>query len=132
MNRTLPTAAAVAIAALSLAACKKNELIAPPPKPPPSAARDAAPAASASADVGSQRASALSEQAPDASPTPQPPMLAMAYRLGLAVPADQVRPLMESHQEACERAGSDQCQVMAASAEAEQGDRATASLTLRA
>ena len=59
-------------------------------------------------------------------------MLAMAYKLGLAVPADQVRPLMESHQEACERAGTDQCQVMAASADADPDDRATASLTLRA
>ena len=59
-------------------------------------------------------------------------MLAMAYRLGLAVPAKQVGPLMESHQEACERAGTDQCQVLAASADAEQGERATASLTLRA
>jgi hypothetical protein len=39
---------------------------------------------------------------------------------------------MESHQEACERAGTDQCQVLAASADAAQGDRATASLTLRA
>jgi hypothetical protein len=129
MNRKLPTAAAaVALAALSLAACKKSELMTPPPaKPPPAAARDAT-----AANEATQRAAPLAEQSPDASPTPQPPMLAMAYRLGLAVPADQVRPLMESHQESCERAGEDQCQVMAASADAEQGDRATASLTLRA
>jgi chromosome segregation ATPase len=39
---------------------------------------------------------------------------------------------MESHQEACERAGTDQCQVMAANAAAEGDDRSTASLTLRA
>jgi len=48
------------------------------------------------------------------------------------VPADQVRALMESHQEACERAGTDQCQVMAAQASADGDDRATAELTLRA
>jgi hypothetical protein len=59
-------------------------------------------------------------------------MLAMAYSLGLAVPADQVRPLMESHQEACERAGPSQCQVLAANESAESGDRASAELTLRA
>ena len=137
MNRTLPTtAAAVAIAALSLAACKKAELMtAPPPqpKPPPAASRDAntAAAQSSSAARSPEAATTAPDQTAEA-PSPQAPMLAMAYRLGLAVPADQVRPLMESHQEACERAGTDQCQVMAASADAEHGDRATASLTLRA
>ena len=129
MNRTLPTtAAAVAIAALSLTACKKSELLTAPPKPPPTASHNAAAAAS----DATRLAGPLAEQTPEASPTPAPPMLAMAYRLGLAIPGDQVRPLMESHQEACERAGEDQCQVMAASADAEQGDRASASLTLRA
>ena len=120
------TLSLVAIAAISLAACKKSELMTPPPTKAPSASSDAnATSASARAD---------SVGAPDAGapPSPEAPMLAMAYRLRLAIPADQVRPLMESHQEACERAGTDQCQVMAASADAEQGDRATASLTLRA
>jgi hypothetical protein len=132
MNRNVSTAAAaVAIAALSLAACKKADLMtAPPPqaKPPASAASDAN-AAMAAADATGQQAAPMSSQP---APSPQAPMLAMAYKLGLAVPADQVRPLMESHQEACERAGTDQCQVMAATADAEQGDRAAASLTLRA
>jgi hypothetical protein len=127
MNRTLPTAAAaIAITALSLAACKKSDLMtAPPPqaKPPAASSSDANAAASADATRSAEVAEPSS---------PQAPMLAMAYRLGLAVPADQVRPLMESHQEACERAGTDQCQVMAASADAEDRDRATASLTLRA
>ena len=59
-------------------------------------------------------------------------MLALAYKLGLVVPSDQVRPLMESHQEACERAGPDQCQVLGANASAEGDDRATAELNLRA
>lgn len=129
MNRTLhPVAAGLAIAALSLAACKKAELTTAPPsqaKTPPAAASDAN-AALAASDGADQQ----SESAPPRSP--QPPMLAMAYKLGLAVPADQVRPLMESHQEACERAGTDQCQVMAASADAARDERATASLTLRA
>jgi len=114
----------ISVAAISLAACKKSELMTtPPPAKPPAASSDAN-GASASADAASQDAA---EPA-----SPQATMLAMAYSLGLAVPADQVRPLMESHQEACERAGTDQCQVMAASADAEHGDRATASLTLRA
>ncbi len=131
MNRTLPTtAAAVAIAALSLTACKKSELLtAPPPKPPPRASSDATASVARSSTRLPGRAGRPDA---DASPSPQPPMLAMAYRFGLAVPAGQVRPLMESHQEACERAGTDQCQVLAASADAAQGDRATASLTLRA
>ena len=131
MNRTLPTtAAAVAIAALSLTACKKAELMAPPPaKPPPSASSDANAAMTRSSGSSTP---APADQATETLSSPQAPMLAMAYRLGLAVPATQVRPLMESHQEACERAGTDQCQVLAASADAEQGDRATASLMLRA
>ena len=119
------TVALVTVAAISLAACKKSELMtAPPPTKAPAAAASDANAASASADAPSQDAAAPV--------SPQAPMLAMAYSLGLAVPADQVRPLMESHQEACERAGTGQCQVMAASADAEQGDQAKAALTLRA
>jgi hypothetical protein len=136
MNRTLSfsvtaaAAAAAAVAALSLAACKKSDLMtAPPPQAKAPAASSDANAAMASAPDQSS-ASQTSQTAP--APSPEAPMLAMAYKLGLAVPADQVRPLMESHQEACERAGTDQCQVMAASADAEHGDRATASLTLRA
>ena len=134
MNRTLSlSVTAAAIAALSLAACKKSDLMttpSPQAKASPAASSDAN-AAMASGDAARQTAvSKTSDAAP--APSPQAPMLAMAYKLGLAVPADQVRPLMESHQEACERAGADQCQVMAASADAEHGDRARASLTLRA
>jgi hypothetical protein len=114
----------ISVATISLAACKKSELMtAPPPTKPVAASSDANPA-SASADAGSQDAAAPA--------SPHAPMLAVAYSLGLAVPADRVRPLMESHQEACERAGTDQCQVMAASADAVSGDQAKASLTLRA
>jgi hypothetical protein len=134
MNRTLPaTAAAVAVAALSLAACKKAELMTPPPpKPPPAASSDANAAMARPPSSDAATTTAPTDQVTESPPSPQAPMLAMAYRLGLAIPAPQVRPLMESHQEACERAGTDQCQVLAASADAEQGDRATASLTLRA
>jgi hypothetical protein len=126
MTRTLsPVVAAVAIAALSLAACKKSELMtAPPPQTKaPSAASSDANAAMGSPGAGNQSVASSASQT-TLPPSPQAPMLAMAYKLGLAVPADQVRPLMESHQEACERAGTDQCQVMAASADAEHGDRA--------
>jgi hypothetical protein len=134
MNRTLPTtAAAVAVAALSLTACKKAELVTPPPpKPPPAASSDANAAMARPPSSDAATTTAPADQATETPPSPEAPALAMAYRLGLAIPATQVRPLMESHQEACERAGTDQCQVLAASADAQQGDRATASLTLRA
>jgi hypothetical protein len=59
-------------------------------------------------------------------------MLAMAYQLHLALPSDQVRPLMESHQDACERAGPTQCQVIGAQAHTEGKDDETAELDLRA
>ena len=86
MNRTLPTtAAAVAIAALSLTACKKAELMAPPPaKPPPSASSDANAAMTRSSGSSTP---APADQATETLSSPQAPMLAMAYRLGLAVPA---------------------------------------------
>jgi hypothetical protein len=133
MNRTLPTtAAAVAIAALSLAACKKADLITSPPPQAKAPAVSDANASKSTAAASADSSSAETVAPPESQPSPEAPMLAMAYKLGLAIPADQVRPLMESHQEACERAGTDQCQVMAASADAEQGDRAAASLTLRA
>src|ERR1700742_665165 len=123
MTRTLSlSVTAVAIAALSLAACKKSDLMtAPPPQ---------AKAPAASGDANASMASADQSIAPSVTPqttpalSPPAPMLAMAYKLGLAVPADQVRPLMESHQEACERAGTDQCQVMGANASADGDEKA--------
>jgi hypothetical protein len=116
------------IAAVALVACKRSEdaslFASPPPKvSPPAVSSNAAAtpdATMAGPDVSQPVAS------------PQAPVLALAYRLGLVVPADQVRALMESHQEACERAGTDQCQVMAAQASADGDDRASAELTLRA
>ena len=141
MNRAVSL---IAVSALALTvACKQQSLTSEskPPAPPPTASTDAASnAASAAADAS---ASASQSGAPDetaraaSNPAeraaePQAPMLALAYKLGLVVPADQVRPLMESHQEACERAGPDQCQVLGANASAEGDDRATADLTLRA
>jgi hypothetical protein len=118
MKRLVPV---LALAALSVAACNKTSDNSPPAASGPSAASDAS-----QADAPNNTASAPTPA------TPQAPMLAMAYSLGLTVPANQVQPLMESHQEACERAGPDQCQVLAANDSAESGDRASAALTLRA
>ncbi len=139
MNRAVSL---IAVSALALTvACKQQSLTSEskPPSPPPAASTDpASRAASAAADASAAQASAPGEATRAASnpaeraAEPQAPMLALAYKLGLVVPADQVRPLMESHQEACERAGPDQCQVLGADASAEGDDRATAELTVRA
>jgi hypothetical protein len=116
-----------AAALLALAACSQSPSsggqTGGPPASPPSADASASNATSATADANSAASKAA---------TPQAPMLAMAYKLGLVIPAALVRHLMESHQEACERAGSDQCQVLSANASAEGDDRASADLTLRA
>jgi len=143
MNRAVSL---IAVSALALTvACKQQSLTSEskPPAPPPPASSDAASKAASAAADASAAASASQGGAPDETTraesnaparetAPQAPMLALAYTLGLVVPADQVRPLMESHQEACERAGPDQCQVLGANASAEGDDRATADLTLRA
>ncbi len=63
---------------------------------------------------------------------PRAPLLAYEFRYGLVLPGDQVRPMMETHQEACERAGPTQCQVLGAESEDQAGDEATGRLTLRA
>lgn len=63
---------------------------------------------------------------------PSNPVLAFDYRYTLALPSAQVRPLMETHQEACERAGPDQCQVMGVESHEDEADKASATLTLRA
>ncbi len=144
MKRTVSVSVSVlAIAVLGLAACKQNSLVdhTRPPAPSPAAASDANAAASAAGPSqtppvqpgpgGDTEANLPQAPAPQA-PSSQPPMLALAYKLALVAPADQVRPLMESHQEACERAGSDQCQVLSASVSAEGDDKATAELSLRA
>lgn len=135
----------MAVSALALTvACKQQDLTteSKPPAPPPTAsAGEGSNAASAAADAsaavraaqgGAPDESGQAENPPARETVPQAPMLALAYKLGLVVPADQVRPLMESHQEACERAGSDQCQVLSANASAEGDDKATAELELRA
>jgi hypothetical protein len=126
MKKTLSV---LAIATFTLVACKKSDdgLIA---QPPPRA--NTAVSSDASSEKGATAASPTASAPTAPADTPQAPMLALAYTLGLVVPADQVRTLMESHQEACERAGTDQCQVLSANAASEGDDRATASLTLRA
>jgi hypothetical protein len=130
------------MAALGLAACKQSSLVdhsRPPPKPPAAAsdanaAGAAGPSQTSSAQIGASQAGPAdnTEANLPQAPAPQAPMLALGYKLGLVVPADQVRPLMESHQEACERAGADQCQVLSASASAEGDDKTAAALELRA
>jgi hypothetical protein len=122
MNRVLP---AIAFAALAVAACKGEAPRSSASQPPPGAS-DSQATTSEAAPPGS-RASASSPLE-----TPAAPQLALAYRLGLVLPAPQVRPLMESHQEACERAGPDQCQVLSAQAKAQGRDEASAELTMRA
>ncbi len=131
----------IAVSALALTvACKQQSLTTQTKPPPTASAPDAGPAKATqsgegvgAAQVGApDDATGPETHAAQAAAAPQAPMLALAYKLGLVVPVDQVRPLMESHQEACERAGSDQCQVLAANASAEGDDKATAELTLRA
>jgi hypothetical protein len=140
MTRAVPLLAAASLVAL--AACSKQAAEHP-------AAREAsvasAPAAAdASGETAGSKPAAAAESAADVRQrsdhpvvvrppaTPTMPQLAMAYRLGFVLPAEQVRPLMESHQEACELAGPLQCQVLGASSSAEGRDKARAELTLRA
>jgi hypothetical protein len=78
------------------------------------------------------KASGQADAASAALPKPRTPMLAMAYKVAIALPSDQVRPMMESHQDACERAGPTQCQVMGAHADAQGRDDEAADLNLRA
>lgn len=145
MNRTVSL---MAVSALALTvACKQQSLTeTKPPAPPPSTTAAGGPSGAKSAAAqpfptqSGEGVGAADDAAPDAraerdaapATAPQPPMLALAYKLGLVVPADQVRPLMESHQEACERAGPDQCQVLGANASADGDEKAAAELTLRA
>ena len=139
MKRAVSASVSVlAIATLALAACKQASNVESKPPPPPSAAAGGGANSAAAAQspnafpAGAPDDTARAESNAAVAAAPQAPMLALAYKLGLVVPAEQVRPLMESHQEACERAGADQCQVLAANASAEGDDRATAELTLRA
>ena len=131
----------IAVSALALTvACKQQSLTAQTkPHSPPIASNASTDAGSKGGAAKPSGVAAPSEPAAGEAvenaaraAAPQAPMLALAYKLGLVVPANQVRPLMESHQEACERAGSDQCQVLGANASAEGDDKATAELTLRA
>lgn len=103
-----------------LAACSK--------KPADISATSPPPAAGSTAD----KASGQADGASAALPQPRPPMLAMTYKVAIALPSEQVRPMMESHQDACERAGPTQCQVMGAQADSAGRDDETADLDLRA
>ncbi|MGA0602884.1 DUF4349 domain-containing protein [Caulobacter sp. KR2-114] len=125
MRRSLQLLTVLSLCAL--AACSKRaDISALNRAPPPGAsASGASPATADQAANGKPAAS-------PAAPQPRMPMLAMAYKLALAVPSDQVRLLMESHQDACERAGPTQCQVMGAQADTQGRDDATADLNLRA
>lgn len=63
---------------------------------------------------------------------PDAPLLAFDFRYQLALPTEQVRPLMDAHQEACERAGPTQCQVAGVSSRDDERGQASGTLTLRA
>lgn len=138
MRRVLPLMAAASL--LALAACNKPAGHAPPPDQAPAA--DAAGSPSSAKDAAPATAASTPGETSDVAPSPvgetttpaslPTPLLAMAYRLSFVLPTDQVRPLMESHQEACERAGPTQCQVLGAEAKSEGHDRESASLNLRA
>ena len=119
MRRTVLLLAAVSLTAL--AACSKK---------PADASAGVVDRAAASADAAPSDPAKPAAGA--ASPAPRTPMLAMAYHLDLALPSDQVRPLMESHQEACERAGPTQCQVLGSQAGSQGKDDQSATLDLRA
>ena len=62
---------------------------------------------------------------------PNSPVLAFDYSVSLVLPTDEVRPMMESHQEACERAGSQQCQVMSVESHADRDNKTSGTLTVR-
>ena len=135
------TVSLLAVSALALTVACKQQSLTTEPKPPTPPAGSAGPgsnaapsseAAAAASQAVAPDDSGQAENSAERAAAPQARMLALAYKLGLVVPAEQVRPLMESHQEACERVGADQCQVLAANASAEGDDRATAELTLRA
>ncbi|MFO1014016.1 MAG: DUF4349 domain-containing protein [Caulobacteraceae bacterium] len=143
---------------LFLAACSKpaednsNSTAGPPPGTPdtvPSAERTTAAedAGSIAEAPGPSSARGPSDAAPpvflpdrpnldspdrDRVATPAPPVLAYSFRVGLVLPADDVRPMYDSHQEACERAGPYQCQVLSAGFDSEDTDKAHGHLTLRA
>jgi len=122
MRANLPVACSVLCVMLLLAACK----------PAADAGGGAAPPAPPAANVDQAAVDPGAKPGPNPASAPTPPQLAMAYTYSLALPSAQVRPMMESHQDACERAGTLQCQVMAASASAQGKDDAKAELTLRA
>ncbi len=146
MRKTLAYAALpIAFGALMLAGC--NESVNPPPANDAgsSARQQAAPAtgqaSSSEARSSSDSAPAQTAQGEDqggdqgAAPslTPAPaPILAFDFHYGLALPSRQVRPMLEAHQEACERAGPTQCQVVGVSIHDSDQDRASGELTLRA
>jgi hypothetical protein len=60
------------------------------------------------------------------------PLLAFDFRYSMGLPSARVRPLMDSHQEACERAGPTQCQVMNVQSRDDEHGLASGELTLRA
>jgi hypothetical protein len=139
-----------AVSVVALAACQKPADKAAPSAPPDvasseastdasssaradrAAADSAAPAEATSTPSDGEISGPTSGQRDSVTATPPLPELALAYKVGMVLPADQVLPLMESHQEACERAGPLQCQVLGAQAKTESQDRASAELDLRA
>ncbi|HAQ34342.1 MAG: hypothetical protein CMF74_15925 [Maricaulis sp.] len=72
----------------------------------------------------------------DEADAPQDPQadsfLAYRYNYGLEAPADAVRPLVQSHQTACESAGPRVCQIVTSTINEASADRVSARLMIRA
>jgi hypothetical protein len=77
-----------------------------------------------------ERAGSPPGQPTEAAATPTAPMIAYAYNDVMWAPADQVKPLMRTHQKACVDAGPLVCQVV--SVQQSQGEEASAVLEVRA
>jgi hypothetical protein len=101
----------------------------------PGNATPATSAAQPSGDASRSEASPAGEVAlprTTAPTAPDIPLLAFDFRYQLALPSAQVRPLMDAHQEACERAGPTQCQVAGVASRDDERGLASGTLTLRA
>ena len=114
MRRVSTVIQAAVLSALLLAGCK--------PKP----------AYDGQAQIATEEVAAAKGPARPAAPMPaSAPMLAYDYNYELRAPAEQVRPLLARHEQACRAAGPAVCQVLAADTQSD-GDEASGTLKLRA
>lgn len=99
---------------------------------PAGAADSAAAPSTATAEGGTPTPPGAPQRADEAPRPPNAPLLAFDFRYQLALPNTQVRPMMDAHQEACERAGATQCQVVSVSSHDDPDGKTSGTLTLRA